>query len=82
MAENIKGSIMSAANRDVKFIRPTKVPCPTCGGEHRPDNVLYVRSDIDGTAELECKNCGYSEFKESTSGKTDLSGNPIKADWE
>ena len=62
MVEYIQNDIITADSRDVKFKRVTDKQCPSCGHGENP-NMLYVRSCIEMTVELECKNCGYGEVR-------------------
>ena len=76
MAENVKGSIMTAKNRDVTFGDDTKELCKTCGIQS--GSTLFVRSNIDETIELECPNCGNTEFRKHRSDNlTDMKGRPL-----
>jgi len=57
------------------YERATDIDCPTCNKEK-----LHVRSDLDGTVQLECPNCLYVENKPSDHVKemTDIRGRPLK----
>lgn len=82
MAEYVKGDIMTESNRSVEFGEDTHEPCPTCAKyvDGKPSNTLKVRSEIDGTTQLECPNCGHVENRPSnTINPMDLKGRPLVA---
>jgi len=59
MAELIIGDLVTASGRTIKFGNNTGIACPVCGKGDGP--YLYIRDVIENTANIECKDCGYSE---------------------
>lgn len=61
MTEYVRGDLINENNRDVELGQETDEPCPTCQvyENGKPKFKLFVRSDLEGTKQLECKNCGH-----------------------
>jgi len=74
MTEHIKSDTLSPRDKS-EYLRVTEYDCPTCNKEK-----MYVKSDLEGTVQLECPNCLYIENKPSEFGReaTDIYGNPLK----
>jgi len=79
MSETIVGDLVTVEGRQVKFQKETDKPCPSCGTD-KNGRMLHVRSDIGGTAQLECPNCSYVENvpSEMVADLKDMKGRPIK----
>ena len=61
MVENIRGEVISAAGRTIKFGTDTGMLCPVCGNQSK--STLKVVNCIDHMEYIECPNCGYADHR-------------------
>lgn len=79
MIEHIRGDMITAEGRSVKFGKETDIVCPDCGRGDKP-NMMHVRVIIDNTASLECPACGctMNRPKEEVEEIRDMKGRIVK----